>query len=220
MNKLFSFFKDPVSGLTHVVSAAAALAGAIALGVLSPSGAARAALLVYGVSLVLLFAASSAYHLIKASPAWELLLRKIDHTAIFLFIAGTYTPVCVIALTGVWRWGLLTAVWSVAAVGILFKFAFIRRAPRWLSVGIYLLMGWLGVAGAAQIVRVVPLSGLAWLLVGGLLYSGGALVYATKRLNFFPGVFGFHEVWHLFVSAASAAHYVFVAAYLLPAAAR
>ena len=220
MSRLFKIFKDPISGLTHVTSAAAALAGAVVLGVLSPPGSARAALLVYGASLVLMFAASSAYHLVKASPAWDLLLRKLDHTAIFLFIAGTYTPVCVIALTGSWRWGLLIAVWSVAAVGILFKFAFIRHAPRWLSVVIYLLMGWLGVIGAAQLVRAVPLAGLAWLAVGGLLYTGGALVYATKRLDFLPGVFGFHEIWHLFVSAASAAHYIFILGYVLPAAAR
>jgi len=134
MNQLTRLFKDPISGLMHAASAALALAGAVVLGVLSPPGAARAALLVYGVSLVLLFTASSVYHLVKASPAWDLLLRKFDHTAIFVFIAGTYTPVCVIALTGAWRWGLLIAVWSVAAAGILFKFVFIRKAPRWLSV--------------------------------------------------------------------------------------
>lgn len=220
MKRFDEIFKDPISGLTHLASALAALVGALVLGWLGPAGIpARASLLIYGASSVILFTASSIYHLVKTSPARELWLRKLDHTSIFLFIAGTYTPVCVIVMTGAWGWGLLIAVWSLAALGILFKFAFMR-APRWLSVGIYLAMGWLGVIAIAQLTQALPFAAFVWLFVGGLLYTAGALVYATKRLNFFPGIFGFHEVWHLFVTAASAAHYVFIVAYVLPFALR
>lgn len=220
MRRLSQVFKEPVSGLTHVASALLALVG---LGVLlwasPPNWPARLALLAYGLSLVLLFSASSTYHLVKTTPARELLLRKLDHTAIFLLIAGTYTPVCAIVLTGAWRWGLLAVIWTLAAAGIGFKFAFMR-APRWLSVVIYVSMGWLGVIGLQPLFQALPLAGIGWLLAGGLLYTAGAVVYGTKRLDFFPGVFGFHEVWHLFVSAASAAHFVFVLAYVVPAGIR
>jgi hemolysin III len=220
MQRLQRVFKDPVSGLTHLATAVAAVAGAAALVVVSPPAlAARLALLAYGASLVLLFSASSAYHLVKTTARRELLLRKLDHTAIFLLIAGTYTPVCVIVLSGAWRWGLLLAIWSMALVGIVFKFA-TMRAPRWLSVVIYVAMGWLGVVGFGPLLEALPLAAFGWLLAGGLLYTAGAVVYATKRLNFRPGVFGFHEVWHLFVTAASTAHYVFILAYIAPLAAR
>jgi hemolysin III len=213
-------FKDPVSGLTHLVCAVVALAGAVALWMLSPpEPAVRLALLAYGASLVLLYVASSTYHLVRAAPRWELFLRKLDHTAIFIFIAGTYTPVCVVVLTGAWRWGLLTAVWLLAALGIVFKFAYMR-APRWLSVGIYLSMGWLGATGLVPLLQSLSWGAVGWLLGGGLLYTVGALVYATRRPSLFPGVFGFHEVWHLLVSAASAAHYVFILGYVLPFAGR
>ena len=217
MTRLSLIFKDPISGLTHLASALAALVGMLVLWWFSPPvGVARPALLVYGLSLVLLFAASSAYHLIKTSPSRELLLRKLDHTAIFLLIAGTYTPVCVVALTGAWRSGMLAAIWVIAVAGILFQWVFIE-APRWVAVLIYVAMGWLGVIGVAQLLQVLPFTALAWLLAGGVLYTGGAVVYALKQPDFFPGVFGFHEVWHLFVTAASAAHYVFMLGYLLPA---
>ena len=141
--------------------------------------------------------------------------RLFDHGAIFLLIAGTYTPVCVIALTASWRWALLGFVWGLAVVGILFKVAFMK-APRWLTVGLYMSLGWVGLIGLPGLLNALPPAGLGWLLAGGLLYSGGAVVYGTRRLNLWPGVFGFHEVWHVFVTAASVAHFVFIAAYVAP----
>ena len=216
MNRLRAIFKDPISGLTHLASALAALVGGAVLVLAGPSsGLARLALLAYSLTLVLLFIASATYHLFKTSPGREQLLRKLDHTAIFLLIAGTYTPVCAIVLSGGWRWGLLAAVWALAAAGIVFKLFFIR-APRWVSVGIYLAMGWLGVVGLGPLFQALPWPAFAWLLGGGLLYTAGAIVYGTRRLDFFPGTFGFHEVWHLCVTAASAAHYVFVLIYVAP----
>jgi hemolysin III len=216
MNGLRATFKDPVSGLTHLASAVAALAGGVVLVLVGPSSAlARLALLAYSLSLVLLFAASSTYHLVKTSPARERMLRKFDHTAIFLLIAGTYTPVCAIVLNGAWRWALLSAIWALAAVGIAFKLLYIQ-APRWASVAIYVAMGWVGVVCFQPLFQALPWPAFAWLLAGGVLYTVGATIYGTQRPNFFPGTFGFHEVWHLFVTAAGAAHYIFVLFYVVP----
>jgi len=216
MKRLFAHLKEPVNGLTHAASALLALAGLVVLLIYSPPDwLSRAALFAYGLSMVLLFSASSAYHLIKTTPERTLLLRKLDHTAIFLLIAGTYTPVCAIVLAGAWRWGLLAVIWALAVIGITFRL-FYMRGPRWLSVVIYMGMGWVGVLGFGQLFAVLPAAGIGWLVAGGVLYSLGALIYGTRRFDFYPGVFGFHEVWHLFVSAASAAHFVFVLAYVAP----
>jgi hemolysin III len=217
VKKLSDVFKDPASGLIHLASAAAALAGAIALWYASPPVRARqAALLVYGLSLFVLFSASAVYHLVRTSPRRELLLRRFDHTAIFLLIAGTYTPVCVVVLTGWFAAALLAAIWALAAAGILIHLVFIEKVSRWLSISLYAVMGWLGIVGVVPLARALPLGGMAWLVGGGIVYTAGALVYASKKLNFLPGRFGFHEVWHLFVSAAAACHFVFVARYILP----
>jgi hemolysin III len=220
MRRLFAQFKEPVNGLTHAASALLALVGLVVLLLYSPpTWPARLALLAYGLSLILQFVASAVYHLVKTTPERTLLLRKIDHTAIFLLIAGTYTPICMLVLTGAWRWGLLTVIWTLAVVGIFVKLAFMR-APRWVSVAIYMTMGWVGVVGIAQLFAALSPQALVWLAAGGVLYSVGAIIYATRRPDFFPGVFGFHEVWHLFVSAASAAHFIFVLGYVVPAGLR
>src|SRR5689334_3493772 len=119
MQRLNAIFKDPISGLTHLATALLALVGLVFLLIYSPPAPlARLALLTYGLSLVLLFAASSTYHLVKTTPSRELWLRKFDHVAIYLLIAGTYTPVCAIVMQGFWRWGLLAIIWSLAVIGI------------------------------------------------------------------------------------------------------
>jgi hemolysin III len=220
MRRLFASFKEPVNGLTHAASALLALVGLVVLLIYSPpTWPARLALFAYGTSLVLQFVASAVYHLVKTTPERTLLLRKLDHTAIFLLIAGTYTPICMLVLTGAWRWGLLTVIWTLAVVGIAFKLLYMR-GPRWLSVVIYVAMGWVGVAGIAQLFDALSPVALAWLAAGGLLYTVGAIIYVIRRPDFFPGVFGFHEVWHLFVSAASAAHFVFILGFVVPAGLR
>ena len=101
-------------------------------------------------------------------------------------------------MDGFWRWGLLAIVWGLALVGIGVKI-FFMKSPRWLSAGLYILLGWLCLAGVSEMLRVIPPGGLAWLVAGGIIFTLGALVYVTKKFDFFPGVFGFHEVWHIFV---------------------
>jgi len=212
--------REPVNGLTH---AAGSLLAAVGLSVLLATAASKGrldqlvAFGVFGLSLVALYAASALYHLLPLSPSGVARLRRLDHMTIFVLIAGTYTPFCLLALDGGWRWGLLGLIWSLALCGVLLK-ALWMDAPRWLSVVLYLGMGWIAVIATPALLRAVPPGGIIWVLAGGLVYSAGALVYGLKRPNLVPGVFGFHEVWHLFVLAGSACHFWAVLRYVAPLA--
>ncbi len=209
--------REPVSGLTHLGGAIAALVGQIALLVVGWNGAEKvASVLVYGISLIALFSASATYHLVNAGPKVTKILRKLDHSAIFLLIAGSYTPFCVNAFTGFFRWGLLAIVWGIAIVGISVKIFYVD-APRWVAALTYVLMGWLCVAAAGQMTTVLSPFSLGWLIAGGVIYTLGAVVYATKIFDFVPGKFGFHEVWHIFVLLGAAAHFVAVMSVIWPA---
>jgi hemolysin III len=213
-------FRDPVNGLTHLAGGLLAVVG---LGVLLATAAdagrldQAVAFGIFGLSLVSLYAASTLYHLLPLSPSGVARLRRLDHMTIFVLIAGTYTPFCLLALDGGWRWGLLGVIWTLALCGVLLKL-FWMGAPRWLSVVLYLGMGWVAVIAAPALFRAVPAEGMAWVLAGGLTYTAGALVYGLKRPNPLPGVFGFHEVWHLFVMAGSACHFWAVLRYVAPLA--
>lgn len=211
-----SRLKNPVAGLTHLAAAFASVAGGLMLWLGGQGDLAKQfSLLIYSASLVALFAASSVYHLIKTSPARTAALRKFDHAAIFALIAGSYTPVAFNVLNGGWRWGVLAGIWAIALAGITFKIATIKT-HRWVDAGIYLAMGWLGVFPALQLLRLLPLAALGWLLLEALLFTVGAVIYATKSLDLIPGLFGFHEIWHLLVVAGSLSHFMLVLLYVVP----
>jgi hemolysin III len=207
---LLSKIRQPVSSLTHLFTAVSALFGQVFL--LTQNGIqalGKVAIFVYSASLFTMFFASGIYHLIQSTPKVTAMLRKFDHSAIYLLIAGTYTPFCLIAFQGFWRWGLLAVIWTLALVGIAVKLWTIHSS-RWLTAGIYVLMGWLVIfAFREMLIRLSPLT-IGWLVAGGVIYTLGAAVYATKRLDFVPNVFGFHEVWHIFVMLGAAAHFVAV----------
>jgi hemolysin III len=164
---------------------------------------------VYGFSLVLLFGASAIYHLVRGGEAAERRLRKFDHAAIYVLIAGTYTPICLNFFSGWLQWGFLALIWAMALAGVVVKL-FVINAPRWVTAGIYLVMGWMAVLVIKPMLAVMPTGGLLWMLAGGLLYTVGAVIYITKKLDFRPGVFGFHEVWHVFVTLAALCHFIMV----------
>ena len=213
---MLSKIREPVNGLTHFFAAIVALAGLIVLLVLGWQSLSKIiSFSIYGISLILLFTASATYHMVKAEPNIIRFLRKLDHAAIFLLIAGTYTPFCVVMFTGFWRWGLLAIIWSLAIIGIVVKM-FIMNAPRWLSTGVYIMMGWLCIAAIGEIFRVLPTGALVWLITGGVIYTLGAIVYITKTMNFLPGKFGFHEVWHILVILGALAHFIAIAFYIAP----
>jgi hemolysin III len=214
------WLREPVSGLTHLAGVLLAL---VALGVLLAVAAGKGrvdqfvAFGIFGCSLVALYAASALYHLLPVSPPAVARLRRLDHMTIFILIAGTYTPICVLALEGGWSAGLLALVWALALCGVVLKLLWMD-APRWLSVGLYLGMGWVAVVAASAILKAVPPGGIAWILGGGLIYSAGALIYGLKWPDIRPGVFGFHELWHLFVLAGSACHFWAMLLYIAPLA--
>ena len=213
INKL----REPVNGLTHFFAAIVAAIGLIVLIVIGWNSLAKeVSLSIYGTTLILLFAASATYHMVKAGPRILEKLRKLDHSAIYLLIAGSYTPICAIMFTGFWKWGMLAIIWSLAIIGIVVKM-FIIKAPRWLTAGVYIVMGWLALAAIGEMLRVLPVGAMVWLLIGGVTYTLGAVVYITKKLDFFPGKFGFHEVWHIFVILAALAHFIAIAVYIAPA---
>jgi len=154
---------------------------------------------VYGSSLIALYSASTLYHAV-VSPRLKRALRIFDHSAIYLLIAGTYTPFLLLHLRGPWGWSIFGVIWALAAAGIMFKLWFVGRVPR-LSTAVYIAMGWLVVIAAKPVLAHVPTATLLWLLAGGLFYSAGVIFYAWKRLPYN------HAVWHLFVLAGSTCHY-------------
>jgi hemolysin III len=212
--------REPVNGLTHLAGGLLASVGVVVL-LLKAANAGRVdqivAFCIFGLSLIVLYSASTLYHLLPLSPAGISRLRRVDHMMIFVLIAGTYTPFCLLALDGAWRVGLLSLIWSLAMCGVLFKL-FWMGASRWLSVALYLGMGWVAVIAAPALFQALPTGGMAWVLGGGLVYSVGAIVYGLRRPNPWPGVFGFHEVWHLFVVVGSACHFWAVLRYVAPLA--
>jgi len=184
---------------------AAVLAGTI-LVLRAPTAAAAAAAAVYAASVCGLFGVSALYHRITWTPPVRRWLRHLDHAMIFLLIAGTYTPVGLLVLKGPLAVSVLVVVWSGAAVGIALNLGW-RQAPKWVGVAVYVALGWVAVVALPQLVEHLGVAGTVLLLGGGLAYSAGALVYARRRPDPAPAVFGYHEVFHLLVVVGVAAHF-------------
>lgn len=201
--------KDAVSGLTHLAGFFLSVIGLCILIYVAVSKGTPwhvVSFSVFGASLILLYAASSLYHLLSVSERAASALRKVDHMMIYLLIAGSYTPLCLIPLRGAWGWSLLAFIWLFAIVGMSIN-ALSLSAPRWLYTAIYAIMGWFIVVALRPLLQTMSGRGFMWLFVGGLFYSVGAVCYALKWPKLKPGCFGFHELWHLFVMAGSFSHY-------------
>lgn len=204
---LWRLFRDPVSGLTHLAGAVIGLIGLIFLIIFSwGNWTAVVVSVIYGLSLILMFSASASYHLVKAEPTIIRRLRKFDHSAIYILIAGSYTPICILKFTGFWSFGLLAIIWTMAVSGVIVKL-FVIKAPRWVTAGIYLVMGWLSIMAVQEMIRALTPFSLWALVIGGLLYSVGAVIYILKKPDPIPDIFGFHEVWHIFVLLGAYAHF-------------
>jgi len=202
-------------GVLHAYAFWVALVAAAVLTVAATGATARTAAAIYGGGLCALFAASGLYHRWRWNPRWRPVLRRIDHSTIFVFIAASYTPVALLVLHGTLRWVVLAGVWTAALGGITLSVAWIT-APRWVTAAAYLLVGWMALIAVPSLVRALPAPPLLLLLAGGILYSVGATVYATQRPNPAPLVFGFHEVFHALVVAAALAHFVAMSGWVIP----
>ena len=199
--------KPLLRGRIHLAALVASIPAVIALVVGSSGVEATVAASAYGATLVLLFGASSAYHRLGRSGKALVWLRRLDHSSIFLLIAGSYTPVCLIALSGWWSGALLVAVWAAAVIGVVLKLLRFERSHR-LGFALYLTMGWAVLAVLPGLLASVDRGTLLLLVAGGVLYTVGAVVLATRFPNPFPRIFGYHEVWHAMVVAAAALHYM------------
>jgi len=202
--------RDPVSGLTHLIGALLAVLATVLLverSVSPPMPWHIVTFSIFGGAMILLFTASTLYHWLPVSEKWVRVLRRVDHSMIFFYIAATYTPICLIPLRGPWGWSLFGIIWGLALGGIAMKI-FWMHAPRWLSTAIYLAMGWMVLVGVYPLVRGLSTGALLWLAGGGVVYSLGAVVYAVKWPNPWPKHFGFHEIFHIFVIGGSFCHFV------------
>lgn len=216
---MMSKLREPISGLTHLFGAIISLVGMIILIVYernTPNSTILSftAILLFGLSLILLYTASTIYHSIKSSEGVIRILRKLDHSMIYVLIAGTYTPVALISLQGNLRWIVFIGMWSFAIVGVLFKMVWFD-APRWISTIFYVLMGWIAIFLVSPLSKVINIRGLLWLFIGGIFYTVGAVIYAAKWPRIKSKIFGFHEIFHLFVLAGSFCHYFMIFRYVL-----
>ncbi len=202
-------FKDPVSGFTHLAGAALGVFGLLYL-LLYKAGASSphqiVSFSIFCISAILLYLSSSLYHLLMVSEEKRLILRKIDHSMIFILIAGSYTPFCILALPKPLGWIFLFSVWTLAIGGLGVSIFWIH-APRWFSTALYILLGWLALIVIYPLYQSLTITGFNWLVAGGLFYTLGAVIYALKKPDPFPPHFGFHEIWHLFVLAGTLSHY-------------
>lgn len=217
MNMIIKKIKDPISALTHFLGFLASIPILIVLLKEASREASTIHIVsfaLFGSSLLLLYGASTIYHTLNLSAHYNAILRRIDHMMIFVLIAGTYTPVCLIPLQGKWGWTLLILVWFFALSGIILKATWLE-APRWLSTIIYIVMGWLVVIAFVPLEKAVPLGGIILLVAGGITYTLGAVIYATKWPKITLPNFGFHEIFHLFVMGGSAFHIMFMFEYIL-----
>lgn len=210
--------KDPGSALTHFVAMIGAAAASVPLLIKAagePDTVHFTALLIFIVSMILLYAASTVYHTLDISEKANQLLRKLDHMMIFILIAGTYTPVCLIVLGNTSGYFLLALVWGIALAGMLVNALWIN-CPKWFSSLVYIALGWICLIAFRQIILALPRAAFGWLLAGGLIYTAGGMIYALKLplFNSRHRNFGSHEIFHLFVMGGSLCHYILMYAFV------
>jgi hemolysin III len=203
---LSRWIKDPFCGLSHFVGALLAIAALVVLLMLADGRPWHVlGFSIYGATLILLYVASTLCHSVHCAPRTADRLDRFDHVAIFLLIAGTYTPICLVPLRGPWGWTLLALEWLLAAIGIVI----IARGPvrQWPRVILYLAMSWVVIIAVGPLWQALTPAAIAWLIAGGIVYTGGAVIYAMDRPHLWPGKFAAHDLWHVLVLIGSACHF-------------
>ncbi|WP_067727182.1 PAQR family membrane homeostasis protein TrhA [Oceanobacillus damuensis] len=215
MNK---YIREPINGFTHLFGAIMAAVGLIAMLVkvsaTTNSVLAYTAVTIFGVSMIALYTASATYHMVVAKDHVIAFLRKMDHSMIFVLIAGTYTPFCLISLNGVTGWSLFGVISGLAIAGVTFKLVWFH-SPRWLSTALYVLMGWIVVLFSSSLAPELGIYGMIFLVAGGMFYTIGALIYWLKPSFLSFRHFGFHEIFHIFILFGSLCHFICIYVYVL-----
>jgi hemolysin III len=201
--------KPQFRGRLHQVAFVFSVPLSVILVAVGRTGKARAAAAIYGLGMMALYGVSASYNRLPWSPRARQFMRKLDHSTIFVFIASTYTPFSVLALRGAWRVSILATVWGVAAVGVVLKMLRLRAASR-AGTAMYVALGWTAIIAMPQLVHDLTPVEIAFLFIGGALYTAGAIVYALRRPDPNPRVFGYHEVYHAFVIVGSLFHYAMI----------
>lgn len=206
-------FREPVSGFTHLVGAILAFIGMIYLIYLTRHDPGKMmSMAVFGISMVLVYSASTAMHLYNGSEHMIWRLTRLDHAAIYIVIAGTYTPFCYNFLTNEWRWGMLLVIWTAAIIGAIVKLIWYWEGYK--STLLYVLMGWIGVIAIPQAQHLIDTGLILLVLGGGVVYTIGAIIFALQRPNLHRH-FGYHELWHLFVMGGNALHFMAILLYVV-----
>ncbi|SHH34352.1 PAQR family membrane homeostasis protein TrhA [Virgibacillus chiguensis] len=212
------YIREPINGLTHLFGAILSFIGLLALifkaNETIGSPLAITAVVIFGLSMTLLYSASATYHMVIAKKQVIAFLRRIDHSMIYILIAGTYTPLCLISLKGTLGWTLFIIITTLAVLGVVFKLVWFH-CPRWLSTLLYIGMGWIVVFFSSNLAPIINKGGMVFLVLGGVIYTVGGIIYALKpkTLNFKH--MGFHEIFHLFILAGSLFHFITVYVYVL-----
>ena len=206
---MFKKLREPVSALTHFVGIILSIVGLVVLileSVSPPKPWHIVAFSIFGGAMFLVYTASTLYHWLSVSPKVINLLRKFDQAMIYLLIAATYTPVCLIPLRGYWGWSVLGIIWGLALFGILMRL-FWNDFPNWFSITTYLFMGWTIVVASWPLVKALEVGAIVWIVIGGLFYTVGAVIHALEKPNPIPKIFGSHEIFHIFVMLGSFSHF-------------
>lgn len=214
--------KDPVSGISHLIGAVLSVIGLVFLIVYSAKYGEGAwdvvSFTIFGVCLILLYTFSTLYHMLNIGERGTRVFRKFDHMMIYVLIAASYTPICLGPIRGPWGFSILGVVWGLAILGIILTAVWLQ-APRWLTTSIYIAMGWLVIVMAYPLLTTFKelnaLYSLIWLLIGGIFYTIGGVIYGLKKAPFTTKHFGFHEIFHIFVLFGSICQYWFIFRYLL-----
>lgn len=213
-----TYIREPINGLTHLIGAVlsfvALLAMVIKSSMTTSSPLSIAAVIIFGISMILLYAASATYHMVIAKDKVITFLRRLDHSMIFILIAGTYTPFCLISLRGITGWLLFSLVTGIAVLGVVFKLVWFH-CPRWLSTALYIGMGWLIIFFASPLAENLPSGGLFLLVLGGILYTIGGVIYGAKPKFLEMKYWGYHEIFHIFIMLGTLAHFLSVFLYVI-----
>lgn len=213
------YLREPVNGITHLIGAIFSLVALIAMLIKTISSNSNSintyvSVIAFGLGMILLYSASATYHSVISTDRVIRALKKVDHTMIFFLIMGSYAPFCLVALHNTSGYILFIAVASACTLGIIFKLCWIT-CPRWLSSTIYIAIGWFAAFAIYPLSKALPAVGVFLLILGGLLYSVGGIIYALKKDSIKIGVFGSHEIFHIFIMLGTLCHFIAVYTYML-----